>query len=71
VPDWSYGYQWWLREGVPEPNSWLIAARGYGGQYLIVVPNLDLITVINGWDIYDQPPKSMDLFTDRILTAVE
>jgi CubicO group peptidase (beta-lactamase class C family) len=71
VPDWSYGYQWWLREGVPEPFSWLIAARGYGGQYLLVVPNLDLITVINAWDIYDRQPQSMDLFTERILTAIE
>jgi CubicO group peptidase (beta-lactamase class C family) len=70
IPDWAYGYQWWLREGVPGPFSWLIAARGYGGQYLLVVPSLDLITVINGWDIFDREPQSMALFLDRLLPAV-
>jgi CubicO group peptidase (beta-lactamase class C family) len=71
APDWGYGYQWWLREGVPRPGAWLIAGRGYGGQYLLVVPSLDLITVINGWDIFDREPRSMTLFLDRILPAVD
>ena len=70
TPDWAYGYQWWLREGVPGPSSWLIAGRGYGGQYLLVVPSLDLITVINGWDVFDREPQSMALFLDRLLPAV-
>jgi CubicO group peptidase (beta-lactamase class C family) len=71
IPDWAYGYQWWLREGVPGPYSWLIAGRGYGGQYLLIVPGLDLITVINGWDVFDREPRSMALFLERLLPAVE
>jgi CubicO group peptidase (beta-lactamase class C family) len=69
TPDWGYGYQWWLREDVPNAGR-LIAARGYGGQFLIVVPSRNLVTVINGWDIFDRQPVSMTLFLERILPAV-
>ena len=55
----------------PAPSSWLIAGRGYGGQYLLVVPSLDLVTVINGWDVFDRQPQSMALFLDRMLPAVD
>jgi len=70
TPDWGYGYQWWLRDDVPAAGSRVIAARGYGGQFLIVVPGLDLVTVWNGWDIFDRQPSSMTLFLERILPAV-
>jgi len=74
IPDWGYGYQWWLRKDVPTAGPGapmrLIAGRGYGGQLLLIVPALDLVTVINGWDIFDRQPSSMALFLDRILPAV-
>src|SRR5439155_2563785 len=28
---------------------------GYGGQFLFVVPEHDLVAVFNGWNIYDKP----------------
>ncbi len=31
------------------------AGWGYGGQLLIVVPDLELIAVFTGWNIYDKP----------------
>ena len=74
TPDWGYGYQWWLRNdvtaaGLSAPTR-LIAGRGYGGQYLLIVPALDLVTVINGWDIYERQPSSMALFLERVVPAV-
>jgi CubicO group peptidase (beta-lactamase class C family) len=68
--DWGYGYQWWVREGVPVEGSRLFAARGYGGQFLFVVPSLDLLTVFTGWDIFEQPPATTALFLERIVPAV-
>ena len=39
----SYGYQWWIaRRSGPEAYS----ARGFGGQVIEVVPELDLVAVV-------------------------
>ena len=43
----SYGYLWWVVPGAPEP---LYFAWGYGGQYIVVVPDLRLVVVAtNDW----------------------
>lgn len=34
----GYGYQWWVREGY-------FRASGYGGQFIMVMPDLDLVVV--------------------------
>lgn len=37
-----YGYGWWMRDmaGYPTTYAW-----GYGGQFILLVPNLDLVVV--------------------------
>lgn len=55
APD-QYGYQWWLTdyEGVPEDT---FAAIGHDGQYIYVIPSLDLVVVRNGtYAKFDGPP---------------
>ena len=49
APGWDYGYQWWLttRGGT---DVW--AGRGFGGQFLIVIPTRDTVAVINSWNIF-------------------
>jgi CubicO group peptidase (beta-lactamase class C family) len=37
-----YGYGWWIREAAGHP---VYFAWGYGGQYVFVVPSLDLVVV--------------------------
>ena len=49
-PDW-YGLQWWLDEIEGHP---MFSARGHDGQYIYVIPDLDLVVVRNG--IYNKSP---------------
>lgn len=46
---WGYGYQWWLtsRDGV---DVW--AGRGFGGQFLILIPARDIVAVVHAWNIF-------------------
>ena len=56
-PDQGYGYQWWVprhENGV----SVVYQGSGYGGQFPIVVPHLDLVVVFNAWNIHDRPKLS-------------
>ncbi|MGE5836760.1 MAG: serine hydrolase domain-containing protein [Acidobacteriota bacterium] len=48
-PGWDYGYQWWItnRNGF---DIW--AGRGFGGQFLIVVPARDLVAVSYSWNVF-------------------
>jgi CubicO group peptidase (beta-lactamase class C family) len=41
----SYGYLWWVTEDCGHPSYF---AGGYGGQYLTVVPALELVAVTTG-----------------------
>ena len=67
--DTGYGYQWW----VPSTDPIIFAGNGYGGQFIMVAPEYDLVVVFNGWDIHDNgyPLKSFDALLDRIIPAVK
>jgi CubicO group peptidase (beta-lactamase class C family) len=65
--DWGYGYLWWTMGGPSAGAPRVYAALGYGGQYLFVIPELDLVAVFNGWNIYRPQPSVIDLFLEDIL----
>lgn len=45
----QYGYLWWLREFRSGGKSYKAHyARGNGGQYIIVIPELDMVAVFTG-----------------------
>jgi len=54
----GYGYQWWLEgktDSMLPPD--LFMANGHDGQYIYVIPSLDLVVVRNGhYDKFDGPP---------------
>lgn len=68
-PDSGYGYHWWAP--VHEDGETVVfAANGYGGQFLHVVPGLDLVSVFNGWTLHERPPlSSWRAVQDRIVPA--
>jgi len=66
----GYGYQWWipLQEN---GQTRIFAANGYGGQFLLVSPEHDIVAVFNGWTIHDRPAKSTwTALQQRILPAL-
>jgi CubicO group peptidase (beta-lactamase class C family) len=84
-PPYGYGYQWWTlppaagerraggdaerREGRPPETSGAFLAWGYGGQLLIVVPDLDLLAVFTGWNIYGHPELDPAYALGRLLDS--
>lgn len=56
MPD-GYGYQWWLWN--PRKDDYqLIMATGFGGQFLFIDHENNLLTVMNGWNIHGGAVKS-------------
>lgn len=45
----GYGYQWWRIENGAAP-VW--AGLGFGGQFLVVLPEQDIVGVINSWNVF-------------------
>jgi CubicO group peptidase (beta-lactamase class C family) len=66
-----YGYQWWSREfQVEEKTITTYYASGYGGNYMFVFPDMDLLVVLNAEIFGNQAGYPRDLFEKYILPAV-
>lgn len=45
----GYGYHWWR----PDRNGTEVwAGQGFGGQFLLVLPEYDIVAVINSWNVF-------------------
>lgn len=65
--DYRYGFQIWLRPG-GSPGGWIWSARGFGGQYLLVVPDRELVLVATGWNILERSAIEREAL-DRVRAA--
>lgn len=54
-----YGYQWWKAE-VPGVDEDVFMANGFDGQFMFVVPALDLVVVRNGTYVKHDGPSIAD-----------
>jgi len=69
APDKEYGYQWWrawfkVRE---QPHDCFYAG-GYGGQFMVVFPDLRLVVVSTGWNP-DRGGQLFDMLQRYVLPA--
>jgi CubicO group peptidase (beta-lactamase class C family) len=55
----SYGYQWWTYEIEGTPSDTFLA-EGIDGQFIYVIPSLDLVVVRNGTYVKDPGPPVAD-----------
>ncbi len=71
-PDMGYGYQWWIPEYTSDGKTSIYAGNGYGGQYLMIAPEYNLIIIFNGWNIDNEPEKSTwRVLQDRIIPTLK
>lgn len=68
--DSGYGYQWWVPDHGGE-RAVVYAGNGYGGQFLLVAPEYDIVAVFNAWNIHSGDYRSAwRALQERILPAV-
>ncbi len=66
----QYGSLWWMpSRRYSGPRAFM--AMGFGGQRLVVVPELNLIAVFNGWNIYGKPEVNTGAMLARLVSATE
>ena len=64
----SYGFKWWLMPNPTDTTRFVWAGSGFGGQFPMAVPELDLVVVFNGWNILpDLPSLPRGQVLERIL----
>lgn len=63
----SYGYQWWMRD---YKGYDMYYAYGFGGQYIFVVPELNLVNVITS-NNSSQSYKAREYFTEYLPELVK
>ena len=61
----GYGYQWWI-PSFGEGKPTIYAGNGYGGQFVMVAPEYDIVVVFNGWALHRRGEKS----TKRVLENI-
>lgn len=66
----GYGRQWWLGT-FPATNTDFYTAAGWGGQFIIVIPEYDMVVVITAGD-FDHPTYDalLGMVDDYLVTAV-
>jgi CubicO group peptidase (beta-lactamase class C family) len=73
-PNWinadGYGYQWWLRSfKVGDRVIPSYHAAGRGGQFIFVVPELDIVSVFTGWNDNELGLQPFEMFERYLLPA--
>ena len=65
---WGYGYQWWRldRRGT---EVW--ATLGFGENYMIVLPEHNLIGVINAWNLFGHQGSVIFDFVDALIDSAK
>ncbi|MEZ4699094.1 MAG: serine hydrolase [Rhodothermales bacterium] len=63
----GYGYQWWVPDQEYGQTK-VFAGNGFGGQFVLVAPEYDIVAVFNGWDPFGDK-STWRVLQERILPA--
>ena len=74
-PDFNvgYGYQWWVYNNGSDGKPVMYGSWGWGGQFALIVPELDLVAAFTGWNVYDGQDNeyAFRLFYDRVVLTAD
>jgi CubicO group peptidase (beta-lactamase class C family) len=65
-----YGLKWWLYRNPVDSTRTIWGGSGFGGQFPLVIPEDDLVIVINQWNLLPGPRLPLMPTVARILRAV-
>ncbi|WP_234410486.1 serine hydrolase domain-containing protein [Caldalkalibacillus mannanilyticus] len=67
-----YGYHWWVLSDRAEQETgpMVFYASGYGGNYIIIVPEFEIVTVFTS-RMFEESSKPKQLFLDYMLSAFQ
>jgi len=67
----GYGYQWWTWDNIHGEDFNAYMAQGWGGQWIIVYPDYDIVIVSTGGNYYNSPLLPISrIIVDYILPAL-
>ncbi len=67
----GYGASFWLLDRFPGIPSDTYAGIGNRGQYLVIVPSLDIVIVRRGFDVAGQEGFDIVAFTRDVLSSID
>jgi CubicO group peptidase (beta-lactamase class C family) len=75
-PGVNYGFQWWLRQlpqmpGIRTAPNNIIYGLGYGGQFLFIIPQLNMVVVFTSWNLNEMADAPLGILYEFILMAVD
>jgi len=68
--NYKYGYMWYIDTSLPFRN---ISAQGLGGQYISIIPELDMVVIFTGGMVVNRDEEEIQYYylRDYILAAVK
>jgi CubicO group peptidase (beta-lactamase class C family) len=67
----GYGFQWWTEQHLWNGNIIdSFSAKGWGGQYIYVFPDLAMVVVFTGGNYYTEADPALTMLDQYILPAV-
>ena len=66
----KYGLLWWLYPYGKDDPRLSFGGSGFGGQFPVVIPDYDIVIVVNAWNILKGPGLGARVVIDRVLGAV-
>jgi CubicO group peptidase (beta-lactamase class C family) len=71
APSVSYGYKWWLYAYGSDNSKFVWSGNGFGGQFPIVIPEYNIVAVVNAWNIQGGQGLGVRTFINHLVNAVK